>query len=360
MEQLKELFYNPKTGYTGLKELQRKSEDAKIKLTNAQIKKWYFDQPVNQIYYQKQKVKQYNPIVPVFPQPGTCQMDLMDLSRFASHNRNYKFIFNVIDVYSRYAWSFPLKRKVPHEIAPKLESILKQLHAPICFTFDKGSEFKGDVLRLLEKYNVTIFLNDPYATNAKNKVGMIERFNRTLLNKIKKYMQYNQTLTYFNVLNDIVENYNNTIHSSIHQTPSNVFHNRQRPIINLNNSLKVERNYQFNHKKLNVGDSVRFLRVRKTFDKKSFEPVYSTNLYKIVGLRGNQYLLDNKRYYYGEQLIKGTQLNESFEKLLLKNKKQNKEERELKQEFKKPIEEIKKQIVQGKRIRKPNPKYNII
>jgi hypothetical protein len=157
-------------------------------------------------------VKQYNQIVPVFPQPGTCQMDLMDLSRFASHNRNYKFIFNVIDVYNRYAWSFPLKRKVPHEIAPKLEFILKQLHAPICFTFDKGSEFKGNVLR----------------------------------------------------------------------------------------------------------------------------------------------------YYYGEQLIKGTQLNESFEKLLLKNKKQNKEERELKQEFKKPIKKIKKQIVQGKRIKKPNPKYNII
>jgi IS30 family transposase len=115
-------------------------------------------------------------------------MDLIDLSRFSKQNKNYKFIFNVINVYSQYAWSFPLKCKVSFEITPYLESILKELQLLICFTFDKGSEFKAYVTKLLQKYNVTIFLNNPYKTNAKNKVGIIERFNRTLLNKIKKYV----------------------------------------------------------------------------------------------------------------------------------------------------------------------------
>jgi hypothetical protein len=60
---------------------------------------------------------------------------------------------------------------------------------------------------------------------------MIERFNRTLLNKIKKYMQYNQTLIYVNVLKNIVENYNNTIYSFIYQKSLDIFQNRDYPII---------------------------------------------------------------------------------------------------------------------------------
>jgi hypothetical protein len=144
-------------------------------------------------------------------------------------------------------------------------------------------------------------------------------------------MQYNQTLTYVNVLKDIVENYNNTIHNFIYQKLLNVFQNCDYFII----SLLIHNNQQKNNKKnyFKIGDYVRFLKVRKIFNKKSFKTIYSTNFYKIIGIRGNQYLLDNKRYYYGEQLIKGTSKDNNFDKLQLINNKQNKEKRELKQEF---------------------------
>ena len=38
-------------------------------------------------------------------------MDFVDMRSFAKNNRGYKWIINIIDVWSRYAWSVPMKSK---------------------------------------------------------------------------------------------------------------------------------------------------------------------------------------------------------------------------------------------------------
>ena len=47
---------------------------------------------------------------------------------------------------------------------------------------------------------------------------MIERFNRTIKEKMFKYFSANNTRKYVNVLDLLVDQYNNAIHSSIKMT----------------------------------------------------------------------------------------------------------------------------------------------
>ena len=48
---------------------------------------------------------------------------------------------------------------------------------------------------------------------------MIERFDRTIKEEMFKYLSANNTRTYIDVLDLFVEQYNNTMHSSIKMIP---------------------------------------------------------------------------------------------------------------------------------------------
>ena len=75
---------------------------------------------------------------------------------------------------------------------------------------DRGCEFYNkDVRKEVELYS----------TENEEKSCAIERFNRTIKEKIFKYFAANNTRKYVNVLELLVDQYNNTIHSSIKMTP---------------------------------------------------------------------------------------------------------------------------------------------
>ena len=48
---------------------------------------------------------------------------------------------------------------------------------------------------------------------------VIEKFNRTIKEQMFKYFSANNTRKYIDVLDLVVDQYNNTIHSSIKMTP---------------------------------------------------------------------------------------------------------------------------------------------
>ena len=61
-----------------------------------------------------------------------------------------------------------------------------------------------------------------YSTHNEGKSVVAERFIRTLKNKIYKHMTANSKNVYFNVLNDIVDKYNNAYHKRIKMKPIDV------------------------------------------------------------------------------------------------------------------------------------------
>ena len=61
-----------------------------------------------------------------------------------------------------------------------------------------------------------------YSTHNEGKSVVAERFIRTLKNKIYKHMTAISKNVYFDVLNDIVDKFNNTYHKTIKMRPTDV------------------------------------------------------------------------------------------------------------------------------------------
>ena len=94
------------------------------------------------------------------------------------------------------------------EVANPFSRILKE-RRPSKMLVDKGREFYNkDVQKLVELYS----------TENDEKSWVIERFNRTIKEKIFKYFSANNTRKYVDVLDLLVDQYNNTIHSSTKMT----------------------------------------------------------------------------------------------------------------------------------------------
>ena len=63
------------------------------------------------------------------------------------------------------------------------------------------------------------------STHNEGKSVVAERFIKTLKNKIYKHMTYNGKNVYIDVLDDIVDKYNNTVHGSTKMKPKDVTDN---------------------------------------------------------------------------------------------------------------------------------------
>ena len=74
------------------------------------------------------------------------------------YGNKYKYILAGTDATSRYKVARPLRTKQPHDVAEMIADIYKfgPLTYPKIFQCDNGSEFKGEVTKLLEKHGVKI------------------------------------------------------------------------------------------------------------------------------------------------------------------------------------------------------------
>ena len=83
--------------------------------------------------------------------------DLIELPKISKKNYGFRYILMVIDVFSKYGWSIPLKTKTGKEVASALRTIFKK-NKPVKLWVDKGREFYNkDVSQLLKKNNIEIY-----------------------------------------------------------------------------------------------------------------------------------------------------------------------------------------------------------
>ena len=178
------------------------------------------------------------------------------MQTFSRFNRGVKYLLAVIDIFSKYGWLIPLKDKSGKSVATAFKQIFKE-RKPTKIWVDKGKEFYNkDVKSLIELYS----------TENEEKSSVVERWNRTMKEKMWEYFSANSTSVYIDVLDDLVEQYNNTRHSSIKMTPVEASKKT--------NEIQVWRNMYPEHveiktyqARLSVGDKVRITKKKKTFEK---------------------------------------------------------------------------------------------
>ena len=144
--------------------------------------------------------------------------DLADMALISKFNKEIKYLLCVIDLFSRYAWVIGLKNKKGESIVEGFKKILSSGRKPNKIWVDHGSEFYNNKFKSFLKENDI----EIYSTFNEGKSVVAERFIKTLKNETYKHMTYIGKNVYFNVLDDIVKKYNNTVHSSIKMKPKHV------------------------------------------------------------------------------------------------------------------------------------------
>ena len=93
---------------------------------------------------------------------------------------------------------------------------------------------------------------------------MIETFNRTIKEKMFKYFSANNTRKCVDMLDLLVDQYNNLIHSSIKMTPNEASHKENENKVWRN--LYPELGGKTLSPKYSIGDHVRITNKKKIFD----------------------------------------------------------------------------------------------
>ena len=268
---IKQYYNNPSNpgAFSGLNSLYR---ELKIKLKNqlrfSDLQKWARTQNSYTLHKPKQKKIKRNTTI-VSGIDDTWQIDLCDLRSLKKENDNFSYILTVIDVFSKKAWAFKLKNKTGPVVLEAFKSLVEK-RKPERVHSDEGNEFLN---RQFKSYLKNKGIN-LYVTNSDMKASIVERFNRTLKEKMWRYFTFTGSMRYIDVLDKIVESYNNTYHRSIKSKPNKVNKsNRDKIFLNLYgfNSANPSESYLYKAK-FKIGDYVRLSK-----DKNIFEKGYTSN-----------------------------------------------------------------------------------
>ena len=144
--------------------------------------------------------------------------DLADMQSLSKYNKGIKYLLCAIDLFSKYAWVVPLKDKRGISIVNAFQKIISEGRKPNKIWVDQGGEFYNNLFkRFLRLNNIEM-----YSTYNEGKSVAAERFIRTLKNRIFKHMTAISKSVYFNMLDDIITKYNNTVHRTIKMKPFDV------------------------------------------------------------------------------------------------------------------------------------------
>lgn len=198
--------------------------------------------------------------------------DLIEVVTISKYNRGFKYLLTVVDVFSKHAWVEPIKNKTGQAVTEAFEKILNQGRAPINLQTDDGREFYNKTFaQLLKRYDIHHF-----STNGDTKASVVERFNRTLKQRMYRYFTTNNTLNFVPVLPALVKSYNRSYHRSIKMAPDQV---------TLANSEQVWENLYGKAMKrkvgtLKVGDRVRLNKKFRPF-KKGYLPGWTEEVFVV-------------------------------------------------------------------------------
>jgi hypothetical protein len=208
------------------------------------------------------------------------QIDLISIHQHAKKNNNHKFIFVLINCFSKFIWLRKLKNKSGIVVANALESVLKVTTPPNYIQCDLGKEFYNThVNAVLKKYNIKL-----YSTYSDLKASIVERANRSILQLLYKLMSVRGNEKWTNLLQEVANIYNSRYHRSIKMSPSNVTIKNEKTV--LKNLFPKIINKQ-KSPKFKINDFVRIAKKTEVFDKGflinwSFEIFKVKNVYKTL------------------------------------------------------------------------------
>ena len=232
-------------------------------------------------------------------------IDLADFSDYkTSNNKGYRYIFIIIDNFSKFLWAIPLKNKYSQTITNEFSNISStSKRKPIKIESDRGSEFYNSIFQnFLKSKNI-----QHYSRYTDKGPSIAERVIRTVRNLLKKPVFEKGNANWLSELPSVIKQYNNTIHHSIKMTPNQASKKSNEKAVFDN--LREDRQKQ--RPKFKLGQLVRTADIKRVFSKGD-STNYSYKLYTITEVIHDtipSYRIDYLPERYNESLLLPTKLS---------------------------------------------------
>ena len=259
---------------------------------------------INEIYSKPPRKNYPTNKTDVYHIDDTWSLDILDLKDYGSeNNRGYRYVLVVIDNFSKFGWTIPLKNKNAQTIKDSFENILiNSKRSPNLIETDRGKEFYNNIFQdFLNKSDIKL-----YSRNTSLGAVFAERFYRTIRDLLKKIVFERGDANWIDELPTITKQYNNRIHSSTKLSPKDASLKKNEGFVYknlLDKRKKVKPKYE-------IGDLIRTADLKKTFSKGDTTN-WSYKLYKITEIINDtipSYKIDNLSERYNESLLKKTDL----------------------------------------------------
>ena len=247
------------------------------------------------------------------------------MQAFSKFNNGTKYILTVIDVFSKYAWAVPLPSKEGKHVAEAFRTIMKR-RTPRLLWVDKGTEFYNRTFqKFLREHDIEM-----YSTNNEGKAVVVERFNRTLKTWMWKYFSEHNTSKYIDVLDDLLESYNNRKHRTVKMTPTQASQKSNEARVYENTYGDKKLMSDVGTAKFHVGDKVRIVKLKRHFEK-GYTPNFTEEVFEVDNIHPTNPLTYSIKdladdpiqgSFYEQELQATSQDKFRIEKVIRKNKNQ--------------------------------------
>ena len=217
-------------------------------------------------YRQYKKPRKYSPIY-VYKKRELFQADLVSFTnpQYVEVNEGFKYLLTVIDVFSKYAWGFPLKDKKCESSMSSFANLLSICgEKPEKLQTDRGSEF---ICAKFVKYLKTQNIHH-YLSYSDRKCPVVERFNLTIQQILYKILDKKQSFKWIDFLEQAFKIYNSRKHSTIGMPPNEAEKAENEDIVRKRFIKKFNKVGTKPPKaKYKVGDTVRIWKYKRVFDR---------------------------------------------------------------------------------------------
>jgi hypothetical protein len=291
---LKEVYAS--LGFVSKDKLKKVLKKRGIDVSNKELDEFYKNSALAQ-QNKKIRVKRYKKISGPY---NSYQIDILVMpTRLKTANKGYSKMLVCVNIISRKAYAYPLKSNKMQNILEAYRNFLEDAEEVVMVQGD--NEFNNKLFLDYNNNNNVVVLTDvakdDHMTNKGNKLGIIDAFVKTLKRRIRLYMEAYDTNKYVDALDDLLDGYNETPHSSLPKdvSPNEAHKDKviQTEVQNENARVNVDVEADV---KVKVGDNVRVAEVKGTFEKE--KGTFSKQIYTVDERIGNRYKIEGKRRLY--------------------------------------------------------------